>query len=224
MNREEVVKKIEEFRQGCKAYSDLLLDSRDDVFPDIVRNHDLIDEARAKLNRVYASVEKYIKKFGNNPKMNDGVWNVTYSPYDNAFTSDILIRTGRSLDAVIDDLNLVLGRLEAITDSEFEEKINPVKPKMEVPIQNSGIVALGGGGGGGGGGPGGGRGGDGGSVTIGIPYEQVTIKHVKNPHKQYWGMLFIPMWDWIKDHISEIIVGVIITLIGGFLLFHFGWI
>ncbi|MFA7309173.1 MAG: hypothetical protein WC045_03900 [Patescibacteria group bacterium] len=126
MNRKEVINKIEEFRQTCKEYSKLLLDSRDSVVPEIVRNHDSIDEAKADLSRSFAFLEEYIIKFGNNPRMSDGVWNVTYSPYSNAFSTDTLVRVAPSLDRVVDDLNIVLGRIEATTDSEFAEKMNPL--------------------------------------------------------------------------------------------------
>lgn len=129
MKRDEIIKKIEDFREAVKAYSKLLLESRDSMFPDIVRNHDLIDETKSKLNRTFASLEKYIVRFGNNPKMNDGVWNVTYSPYNNAFTSDTLVRVGPSIDGVIDDLDIVIGRMESVSDQEFDERMNP--PKKE---------------------------------------------------------------------------------------------
>ena len=79
--------------------------------------------------------------------------------------------------------------------------------------RNPSINAFGGGGGGGGG-QGGGRGGDGGSVIIGIPPEQIGIQHVKNPHRQYWGMFFGKMSKWILDHIvAEIIVALIVALV-----------
>ena len=44
--------------------------------------------------------------------MSDGVWNVTYSPYDMAFSDDILLRVGPALDAVINDLDWIIGKLE----------------------------------------------------------------------------------------------------------------
>ncbi len=132
MKREETIKKAEDFRQGVMSYRDLLLASRDSAMPHIVRNHDLIDEAKSKLVRTFASLEKYIFKFGNNPKMNDGVWNVLYSPYSMAFSSDILLRVGPAIDGVIDDLDIVLGRLESSTDVDFEEKINPLQKELIV--------------------------------------------------------------------------------------------
>lgn len=134
MKRTELIEKITDFQKATIDYSKLLLESRDSVMPDIVRNHDLIDESKSKLSRTFAGLEKYIVKFGNNPKTNDGVWNVMYSPYNNAFTSDVLVRVGPSIDMVIDDLNIVLGRLESVTDEEFENKVSNknIKPsKLE---------------------------------------------------------------------------------------------
>jgi hypothetical protein len=131
MERKEVIKKIDEFKDAVVSYRDLLLSSRDYALPEIVRNHDQIDKSKTEITRLYTSIEKYIIKFGNNPKMNDGVWNVMYSPYSNAFTSDTLVRVGPSIDMVIDDLNIVSGRLNAVSDEEFKEKLKEVKKSLE---------------------------------------------------------------------------------------------
>ncbi len=86
------------------------------------------------------------------------------------------------------------------------------------------INAFGGGGGGGGGGPGGGRGGDGGSVNIThrISPEKVTIHDVKNPHREYFGMVLGLILSWIKGRLSEILIGVVIIVIGAIVLTWFG--
>lgn len=100
-----------------------------------------------------------------------------------------------------------------------EEPLNDVSE-----FQNHGVIAVGGGGGGGGGGPGGGRGGDGGSVHVvnGIPPEKVTIHHVKNPHKEYFEMLFGSIWKWISSSIMKIVIEVAILVIGAIVLARLG--
>ena len=84
------------------------------------------------------------------------------------------------------------------------------------------INTSGGMGGRGGNGPGSGRGGDGGSggsvhfVQVGKEFtpEGITIQDIKNPHRQYWTMLWEQIWIWMKKHTSQIVIGVVIVVIG----------
>ena len=47
-----------------------------------------------------------------------------------------------------------------------------------------------------------------------ISQKKETIYNVKNPHREYFGMLFGSVWDWIRSHvISEVIVAVIIAIV-----------
>lgn len=205
MNKGKLTKEISAFRDEVEGFKKLLLRSRDSMMPEIVRNHDEIAEMRRALVRKYASLEKYLDKLGKRPKMRDGVNPEYYPVYHNAFSTDILLRVGPSLEAVEQDLDYVLGKLESMPEDEVDDLI---KNKQ---LADPKIIASAGGGGGGGGGPGGGRGGDGGSVVIGIPPDKVGIEHVKNPHRQYWGMFLKSIWIWIKSHISEVVIGLIIA-------------
>jgi len=129
MTIEELKQKILDFRNLVNQYNQLLLRSRDPIIPKIVRNYDQIESMRSKLNKKFGALEKYIRKLGKNPKMSDGVWDVFYSVYENAFSSDVLVRVGPSLNTVLQDLDYVLGKLEEITEKEFQEIINSPKPK-----------------------------------------------------------------------------------------------
>lgn len=124
MDIETLKEKILQFKNEVKEYRDLLSESRDHIMPEIVRNFEHLDQYRTSLIKQYASLETYIKKFGKGPKLNDGVWNVFYSPYDNAFTKDTLIRVGPSTDAILNDLDYIIGKLENIKNNEslVEEK------------------------------------------------------------------------------------------------------
>lgn len=115
--------RFESFYQRVKAYRALLIESRSSYMSEIVKNKEKIEDERQGLIREYAKLDEHIKLLGNNPKISDGVWNIWYSPYSNAFTTDLLIRVGRSLDAVISDLDWIIGKLEANT-----EEINKVTP------------------------------------------------------------------------------------------------
>ena len=214
MNKNRLTNEISCFRDAVSDFKRLLLDSRDRMMPEIVRNHEKITVDRRALVRKYASLEKYLDKLGKRPRMRDGVNPEYYPVYHNAFSTDILLRVGPSLEAVEQELDYVLGKLESVTEEEVENLLRNQE------ITDPKIIASAGGGGGGGGGPGGGRGGDGGSVTIGIPLDKVGIEHVKNPHKQYWGKLFNDFWKWFKEHI---ITAVIVGLIIAGLVYWLGW-
>lgn len=51
--------------------------------------------------------------------MSNGVWNVSYSPYANAFTKDVLPRIGKSTDLIIGDLDYIIGKLEVMSEKEL---------------------------------------------------------------------------------------------------------
>lgn len=53
--------------------------------------------------------------------------------------------------------------------------------------------------------------------------KQETIHGVKNPHKEYFGMLFNSIWGWIKKPVSKVVIGVIIIVIGAFFLAWLGF-
>lgn len=184
MNKDQLTNEISNFHNAVSDFKQLLLDSRDRMMPEIVRNHEKITADRRVLVRKYASLEKYLDKLGKRPKMRDGVNPEYYPVYHNAFSTDILLRVGPSLEAVEQDLDYVLGKLEGMSEEEVTNSIkdSPVDPK---------IIA-----------------------SAGIPPEQVKIQHVKNPHKQYWWMLSSKVGTWILDHIvAEIIVAVIVAVI-----------
>jgi len=71
----------------------------------------------------------------------------------------------------------------------------------------------------------GGEGGGGGSVhfvQVGKEFtkEGITIRDIKNVHRQYWLMVFVESWKWFRDHMASIIVaGPIIA----YIVYQLGW-
>lgn len=131
MNIGNLKAEIVKFYDKVRAYRTLLLESRDPHIPKIIKNHEEIARQKTILIRDYAKLEVYIKKLGKNQLMNDGVWNIWYSPYDNAFSNDILVRTGPSIDAVINDLDYIIGKLEGMNSREFSTLLKSSKPASE---------------------------------------------------------------------------------------------
>ncbi|MBU2524903.1 hypothetical protein KKG71_06950 [Patescibacteria group bacterium] len=120
MDFQNIKKDIKNFSDRCNIYNDLLSESRDHYMPDLVRNLDEIKKQRSQLNRRYGALEKYLKKLGKNPWMSDGVNPERYPVYANAFSNDVYIRVGRSLDMVLQDLDYVLGRLDNMNEEDFK--------------------------------------------------------------------------------------------------------
>lgn len=122
---------ISEFCEKVQSYRDLMLRSRNRSTPRIERNEQQIAQMRSDLNAEHGRLEKYIIKFGNDPKMRDGVNPHIYPVYNNAFSNDILPRVGPSIDLVLQDLNYITGKLNGITEDEFIEALQP--PRRENP-------------------------------------------------------------------------------------------
>lgn len=134
MQLDQLITKFEDFQRMIKVYRALLLESRD-MIGNITKNYDKIVEQRSVLNREHAGLHRYIRKFGKNPHMNDGVWNLVYSCYDNAFSADILQRVGPSLDGVMQDLDYILGTLTLIDEAEFQKTLENKPKKIETHQQ-----------------------------------------------------------------------------------------
>ncbi len=161
---------------------------------------------RAGLTQAYGKYEKYINALSKNSDV-----------YLSAFSNNVEILD--DIDAVIQDLNYIHGKLESMGEEEFKSLFEPKSsgPKIE---------ASGGHGGHGFNGSKGGDGGAGGSVSfvqVGKEFtpEGITIKDVKNPHRAYWRLVFGNAWRWIKK--NKIISTVIIGLVIAYLVYLFGW-
>jgi hypothetical protein len=131
---------IQKFSNKIREYRTLLSNSRDDLVR-IVRNHEEIDEQRAGLNIQYGSLSKYIKKIGNYPMRSD-VGGGPYPVYENALSAGILQRVGPCLDVVIQDLEFIIGKLNNMTEIEFEKEFS--KKQNHHYISAGGNITAGG--------------------------------------------------------------------------------
>lgn len=114
---------ISEFRRKNQEYRDLLVKSRDIVRPVIVKNQQQIGKLKSELNAEYGKLEDFIMKYGNNPKVRNGVNPEYYYVYSNAFSNDILLRVGPSVEAVIQDLDYIIGKLSSVTEKDFKKQL-----------------------------------------------------------------------------------------------------
>lgn len=130
MEKSKLIKQINDFREEISKYRKLLLLSTDDL-GDIAENHKKLPQIRTNLIKVYAGLEDELKKFGRDPHMQDPVWKNIYSAYDNALSSDILQRRGRSIDAILTDLDYILGKLQHLSNDEIQNIIITEKIKKQ---------------------------------------------------------------------------------------------
>lgn len=146
MQKNDLLKKLISFKTRCKKLKQLLSESRNAV-AEIVRNHEKIASLRSKLNQSYAGLEKYIKLFGKNPELTDGVWMVAFLAYETAFSADILQRVGPSLNAVSQDLDYIIGKLKNMSDEDFGSALGKTNKennqKNDKKSESIGIINLG---------------------------------------------------------------------------------
>jgi len=139
LDRAAALELVAQFQVSSRDFRELLAASTGGFPGEIVRNQAQVADARAELITRYTGLERVIHLFGNRPQTSDGVWNVAYSPYGNAFSADVLSRVFPSIDGVLDDLNVVRGRIQHLTDREFRKAIS-TGPQWGVPwavLQNS---------------------------------------------------------------------------------------
>ena len=135
MKMEEIKSKIEEFHETMRGYRDLLSKSRDNMVR-IVRNGQQIEEMRSDLNRKLGALSKYIKKLGHNPYSSD-IGGGPYPVYETALSNDILQRRGPCIDMALQDLDYIIGRLENMSEEEFNDIFSPRKhTEVEKIVEN----------------------------------------------------------------------------------------
>ena len=111
--------RVRKFRQDVQKYKDLLHRSTGPLL-DIEKNHDQLRAMKTSLIKQYAQLEDVIAEYSKKPKYFDPVWRVALDAYELALSSDILQRRGPALDAILDDLDYILAKLE----SNPKRKIN----------------------------------------------------------------------------------------------------
>lgn len=130
MKKAEIKSKIEDFYEALRAYRELLSQSRDAMVR-IVRNGPELERMRSNLNRNYGILSKYIKRIGNYPMRSD-VGGGPYPVYEIGLSADILQRRGPCIDAAVQDLEYILGRLEDLSEEEFDSIMIPRQQEEKV--------------------------------------------------------------------------------------------
>lgn len=117
MNKSDFESRISEFYKNVKEYKELLFRSLDNG-ANLVRNVNKINEERSNLNIMYGKLSKYIKKLGNYPYLSD-IGGGPYPAYEVGLSADIIQRRGPCLEAIMQDLEYILGKLDEMSKEEF---------------------------------------------------------------------------------------------------------
>ena len=132
--------------------------------------HNLIPVLQSQLNHQFGKLEKYIKTLTKAERA-----------YGTAFVSGNSHQDKkRAIWLVLQDLDYIVGKLEGMTEEEFEILM---KPK----VSSSGEDVL------------------------------KMIFANQHPHKRYWKMIWTMVWGWVKNPLSQVIIGVIVIAIGAWL-------
>ena len=129
MTRKKLVQQYEKFLSDCEEYRSVLLSSTNAV-GDVTRNTAMLRNQQKELITQEAALGPSLTKLSRQPRFRDPMHGVVYSAYDNAFTNDVLIRAGRSLDAVIDDVVYIIARLRNMEDEDYD-KLFPTSAKKK---------------------------------------------------------------------------------------------
>lgn len=213
MNRDDFKLQVHIFRAQVENYRRAILKVPNDVYGQEYAHYEtMMNIHRSQINQAYGKIEKYIDKIGG------GVGQT----YLTAFGDGSINEINSSLSSALQNLDRIIGRLDGMTDKEFEGLFSPgqLGPNIEASGGHGGMAGPGGGHGG--------RGGDGGKVImmqVGKEFtpEGVGIKDVKNPHRQYWTMVAGQFSASIKKHMSEIVIGVVIAVIAAGIILWIGW-
>ncbi len=108
MTKAECKRAIQSFKFVAENYRRTLL-NRDNIYSDIAQAN-LIDTLSSQLNQTYGKFEKYINEFGDGV----GVSCIT------AFGSDEYPKRFKATSFVIQGLDRIIGRLDGMSEKEFE--------------------------------------------------------------------------------------------------------
>jgi uncharacterized protein (TIGR02391 family) len=119
VKKQQLIDDFEKLLNESEAYKQLLLSSTNSVM-DVVNNIDKLNNFRKLLISHEAKLAEALAKLSRQPTFKDQYHGVIYSAYDNAFTNDVVVRSARSLDAVIEDLVYIIARLKSLSNDEYK--------------------------------------------------------------------------------------------------------
>ena len=132
MELEELKKEIDDFKAACKAYKKELVRLQDPMMPFFVGSSELSNKLRSELNSKYGFLENYIRKLGRNSRNQYG-----QPAYGTAFANEMgmILRVGPALDAVIQDLDYIKGKIASITEEDFNNMFSTKKQLSEAAME-----------------------------------------------------------------------------------------
>jgi hypothetical protein len=122
MKVRELASRIQRFHDDLQAHFDLWSQSLQQPIPDYpVRNIQRLKEQMASLARQLGTLRPYIERFTQSTVMT--AMGLKWDAYDCAVSNDVSVRKGPSIEAVLPQLQQILGRLESMDqDGEITVK------------------------------------------------------------------------------------------------------
>jgi hypothetical protein len=120
MKVRELMSRVQKFHDDLATHFDLWQQSLDQPLPDYpVRNVEKLREQTNSLARQLGTIRPYIETLAQSTRM--GVMGQSWDAYDSAISNDVAARKGPSIEAILPQLQQVIGRLESQSpDSDFQ--------------------------------------------------------------------------------------------------------
>ena len=119
MKVSELISRVQRFHDDLEAHFDLWRQSLQQPLPDYpVRNNAELREQMNSLARQLGTLRPYIEKVTQTTTM--GVMGQTWDAYDSAVSNDVAARKGSSIEAMLPQLQQMIGRVESLNpDADF---------------------------------------------------------------------------------------------------------
>lgn len=115
----EFVQRVEKFRNDLQNHFDLWVVSLESDLPDYpVRNVAALREQMRNLARQLGAIRPFIQQLVPSTQMGIPAFNIAWDAYNSAVENDVAARKGDSIEAVLSQLDQLLGRLEAADPTE----------------------------------------------------------------------------------------------------------
>lgn len=117
-------KELRRLREIVEVYYDLLVNTQQD-------KPEYREALRIDLDHRYDELQPYLMLFSGHPALTDHMTSDSFPAYDIAFSSGVIERVKPSLEAVLNDLSIVLVRIQDMSDRQYKGIIDPSDIKVD---------------------------------------------------------------------------------------------
>jgi len=114
----ELKERLTTFESGLHTHQQLWLQSLDRTLPDFpIRNQATLQQQTRALARQLGAIRRYIDRFSESTTMYIAAIGQQWDVFNSAIGNDVAQRKGRSLEGALQQLQIILGKLDTFDDS-----------------------------------------------------------------------------------------------------------